>query len=68
MAGADDPANVAVSAPPSRHLPLRESYTFPPAVIDQIHGMADEGRYEIRGWGAKRKLPTFDDLVFITAS
>jgi glutamate synthase domain-containing protein 2 len=30
--------------------------------------MAEEGRYEIRGWGAKRRLPTFDDLVFITAS
>ena len=57
-----------VNPPVSRHLPLRESYTFPPAVIDQIHGMAEEGRYEIRGWGAKRKLPTFDDLVFITAS
>ena len=57
-----------VNAPVSRHLPLRESYTFPPSVIDQIHGMAEEGRYEIRGWGAKRKLPSFDDLVFITAS
>ncbi len=57
-----------VPAPRSRHQPLRESYTFPPSVIDQIHGMAEEGRYEIRGWGAKRKLPTFDDLVFITAS
>ena len=30
--------------------------------------MAEEGRYEIRGWGAKRALPTFDDLVFVTAS
>jgi glutamate synthase domain-containing protein 2 len=30
--------------------------------------MAEIGRYEIRGWGAKRKLPTFDDLVFLTAS
>ena len=30
--------------------------------------MAAEGRYEIRGWGAKRSLPTFDDLVFLTAS
>jgi glutamate synthase domain-containing protein 2 len=30
--------------------------------------MADEGRYEIRGWGAKRALPTFDDLTFLTAS
>ena len=57
-------ARVAVA----RRLPRRESYSFPPAMIDQIHGMAEEGRYEIRGWGAKRKLPTFDDLVFITAS
>jgi methylamine---glutamate N-methyltransferase subunit C len=30
--------------------------------------MAEIGRYENRGWGAKRKLPTFDDLVFLTAS
>jgi glutamate synthase domain-containing protein 2 len=54
---------------PSRHhLALRESHSFPRHVIDQIHGMAEEGRYEIRGWGAKRALPTFDDLVFVTAS
>src|SRR5205807_10098168 len=26
------------------------------------------GLYEIRGLGAKRALPTFDDLVFLTAS
>jgi glutamate synthase domain-containing protein 2 len=51
-----------------RQHPLRPSYTFPPVVIDQIQTMAEEGRYEIRGWGAKRALPTFDDLVFITAS
>ena len=51
-----------------RSHPLRPSHTFPPTVIDQIHTMAEEGRYEIRGWGAKRALPTFDDLVFITAS
>ena len=57
-----------VDKPRSRHVALRESYSFPRSVIDQIHGMAEEGRYEIRGWGAKRKLPTFDDLVFITAS
>ncbi|HKC82626.1 MAG TPA: FMN-binding glutamate synthase family protein, partial [bacterium] len=30
--------------------------------------MAEIGRYEIRGWGAKRRVPTFDDLVFLTAS
>ena len=29
---------------------------------------AERGLYEIRGLGAKRKLPTFDDLVFLTAS
>jgi methylamine---glutamate N-methyltransferase subunit C len=46
----------------------RPSHTFPPSVIDQVHTMAEEGRYEIRGWGAKRRLPTFDDLVLLTAS
>src|SRR4029453_18536671 len=54
--------------PPRPPLALRESHSFPRHVIDQIHGMAEEGRYEIRGWGAKRALPTFDDLVFVTAS
>ncbi|HTX85388.1 MAG TPA: FMN-binding glutamate synthase family protein [Streptosporangiaceae bacterium] len=44
------------------------SHTFPPSVIGQIHAMAEVGRYEIRGWGAKRQLPTFDDLVFLSAS
>ncbi|MHB1774148.1 MAG: FMN-binding glutamate synthase family protein [Acidimicrobiales bacterium] len=45
-----------------------ESQTFPRAVISQIQEMAEAGHYEIRGWGAKRKLPTFDDLLFLTAS
>jgi methylamine---glutamate N-methyltransferase subunit C len=44
------------------------SSSYPAEVIGQIHEMAEEGRYEIRGWGAKRSLPTFDDLVFLTAS
>jgi methylamine---glutamate N-methyltransferase subunit C len=30
--------------------------------------MADVGHYAIRGMGATRTLPTFDDLVFLTAS
>src|SRR5580700_11334949 len=42
--------------------------SFPPEVIDRIHQMADNGQYPIRGLGARRKLPTFDDLVFLTAS
>ncbi|HLL09360.1 MAG TPA: FMN-binding glutamate synthase family protein [Nocardioidaceae bacterium] len=47
---------------------MRPSHTFPPEVVDQIHYMADNGRYEIRGWGAKRRVPSFDDLTFLTAS
>jgi methylamine---glutamate N-methyltransferase subunit C len=44
------------------------SHTFPPHVIGEIEAMAETGRYEIRGWGAKRAVPSFDDLVFLTAS
>jgi methylamine---glutamate N-methyltransferase subunit C len=44
------------------------SQSFPPEVIARIHEMADTGLYPIRGLGARRKLPTFDDLVFLTAS
>jgi methylamine---glutamate N-methyltransferase subunit C len=44
------------------------SHTFPPEVISQIQEMAEVGHYEIRGWGSKRRLPSFDDLVFLTAS
>src|SRR5579862_8438417 len=46
----------------------RRSSAFPPEVIAQIQRTAAEGHYEIRGWGAKRALPTFDDLLFLTAS
>ncbi len=47
---------------------MRPSHTFPPDVVSQIQYMADNGRYEIRGWGAKRRVPSFDDLTFLTAS
>jgi len=33
-----------------------------------IRHAAERGLYEIRGMGAKRHLPSFDDLVFLTAS
>jgi glutamate synthase domain-containing protein 2 len=42
--------------------------SFPPEVIARIHEMAESGQYPIRGLGARRHLPTFDDLVFLTAS
>jgi len=47
---------------------LRESATFPQQVIGEIHRAADQGVYEIRGFGAKRSIPSFDDLVFLGAS
>jgi methylamine---glutamate N-methyltransferase subunit C len=45
-----------------------QNHTFPPDVIASVHELADLGRYQIRGFGARRKLPNFDDLVFLTAS
>ena len=45
-----------------------ESATFDRRVIDYIHHAAAHGVYEIRGLGANRKLPHFDDLVFLGAS
>ncbi len=47
---------------------LRESATFPPNVIAEIQRAADQGLYYIRGSGAKRRVPNFDDLVFLGAS
>ncbi|HVL84053.1 MAG TPA: FMN-binding glutamate synthase family protein [Pseudonocardia sp.] len=46
----------------------RRSHSFPPEALAQIQRMAADGHYEIRGWGAKRAIPTFDDLTFLTAS
>jgi methylamine---glutamate N-methyltransferase subunit C len=45
-----------------------ESATFDPHVIAYIQHAAATGLYEIRGMGAKRRLPHFDDLVFLGAS
>jgi len=47
---------------------LRRSASFTPEVVREIQRAADQGIYEIRGYGAKRHLPTFDDLVFLGAS
>jgi glutamate synthase domain-containing protein 2 len=51
-----------------RHTALRESATFDRSVIQEIQRAADTGIYDIRGWGAKRSLPHFDDLLFLGAS
>ncbi len=47
---------------------LRESHTFPRHVIAEIQRAADQGIYDIRGGGAKRHIPTFDDLLFLGSS
>jgi len=46
----------------------RFSATFDPATLAEIRRAAATGIYDIRGGGAKRKLPNFDDLLFLGAS
>src|SRR5882724_2918707 len=48
--------------------PPRFSATFDPATLAEIRRAAATGIYDIRGAGAKRKLPHFDDLLFLGAS
>jgi glutamate synthase domain-containing protein 2 len=56
-----------MSAP---HVPgyARAAATFDPATIAGIQHAAQEGIYRIRGGGAKRAVPHFDDLLFLGAS
>jgi glutamate synthase domain-containing protein 2 len=44
------------------------SATFTPEVNSEIRRAAATGIYDIRGGGAKRKIPHFDDLLFLGAS
>ena len=53
---------------PLRSLSREESATFDRKTIDYIQRAAASGLYEIRGLGAKRALPHFDDLLFLGAS
>src|SRR2546421_543565 len=50
------------------HPGLKESYLYDRNVIAEIQRAAREGIYDIRGFGAKRRLPHFDDLLFLGAS
>ena len=49
-------------------LSLEQSAGFSPHVLQYIQRAAATGLYEIRGLGAKRALPHFDDLLFLAAS
>ncbi|MEV8468254.1 FMN-binding glutamate synthase family protein [Fluviibacterium sp. DFM31] len=46
----------------------RQSWTFSREVNAEIRRAADTGIYDIRGGGAKRRVPHFDDLLFLGAS
>jgi glutamate synthase domain-containing protein 2 len=50
------------------HTPPRRSATFDEHAIAEIRRAAATGIYDIRGFGAKKKLPHFDDLLFLGAS
>ena len=53
------------------HIPQtlpRHSATFDPYTLSEIRRAAATGIYDIRGAGTKRKLPHFDDLLFLGAS
>ena len=46
----------------------RRSATFDDHALSEIRRAAATGVYEIRGGGAKRRVPHFDDLLFLGAS
>lgn len=46
----------------------RQSATFTNEINSEIRRAAATGIYDIRGGGAKRKVPHFDDLLFLGAS
>src|SRR5438445_12390608 len=46
----------------------RKSATFDDYAISEIRRAAATGIYDIRGAGSKRKVPHFDDLLFLGAS
>lgn len=45
-----------------------ESASFNAHSLSYIRQAAEYGLYEIRGMGAKRRVPSFDDLIFLSAS
>ena len=46
----------------------RKSATFDDYTLSELRRAAATGIYDIRGGGAKRKVPHFDDLLFLGAS
>ena len=50
------------------HTQPRQSWTFSNEINAEIRRAAVTGIYDIRGGGAKRRVPHFDDLLFLGAS
>ncbi|AJE44849.1 FMN-binding glutamate synthase family protein [Celeribacter indicus] len=46
----------------------RQNWTFSTSINSEIRRAAATGIYDIRGGGAKRRVPHFDDLLFLGAS
>src|ERR1700724_107137 len=67
MSGTPKPVRSIEREPlPLKH--FEESWTLNAGALEYVHRAAERGLYEIRGLGAKRRIATFDDLVFLTAS
>ena len=46
-----------------------ESARWSPKAIADVHAMAQLGRYQLRGYNTfSRRMPSFDDLVFVPAT
>jgi glutamate synthase domain-containing protein 2 len=60
--------HVPATAESARRVQREESHGYDRRVIDYIQNAAASGLYEIRGLGAKRHVPHFDDLVFLAGS
>jgi glutamate synthase domain-containing protein 2 len=63
-----DPTNKQQPYAFEEHPELQESATWSRHTIKEIQRAATEGIYSIRGGGAKRKVPHFDDLLFLGSS
>jgi len=64
----DEQAMTADTPYKERSLSIEHSHSFNDDVRAYIHRAAQSGLYDIRGLGAKRRVPNFDDLSFLTAS
>jgi glutamate synthase domain-containing protein 2 len=58
----------AMTDQPYRGTAPRKSATFDDYTLSEIRRAAATGVYDIRGGGAKRRVPRFDDLLFLGAS